>query len=313
MSDAWIAILVFAVVAATVAAAGSFFYDRFLRNHLAIQERVKELSHVGDATRSASLFKDLKRLADQSAKRRTLQERLYQLIEQSATTLTLRQCVALSVAMAAGLALPAAWLAPLAIPIAAGVGFALLPLALYVKRFSRQKKLSHQLPEAFQMISRSVSAGQTVPTALRIIADDFDEPISEEFALCYEQQNLGISRETSLRKLAQRTGIMELQLFVVALLVQERSGGDLVGLLDNLAAMIRKRLKLQNRIRALTGEGRMQALVLIILPIAALAAMLVLSPEYAQSLLDRPWLLGVAAGAQTLGALWIRRIVNFEV
>ena len=313
MTDAWIAILVFAIVAATVAAAGSLFYDRFLRNHLAVQERVKELSQVGDSTRSASLFKDLKRLADQSAKRRTLRERLDQLIEQSATTLTLRQCVALSVAMAAGLALPAAWLAPLAIPIAAGVGFALLPMALYVKRFSRQKKLSQQLPEAFQMISRSVSAGQTVPTALRIIADDFDEPISEEFALCYEQQNLGISRETSLRKLAQRTGIMELQLFVVALLVQERSGGDLVGLLDNLAAMIRKRLKLQNRIRALTGEGRMQALVLIILPIAALAAMLVLSPEYAQSLLDRPWLLGVAAGAQTLGALWIRRIVNFEV
>lgn len=313
MTDAWIAILAFAAVAATVATAGSLFYDRFLRNHLAVQERLKELSHVGDATRSASLFKDLKRLADQSAKRRTLRERLDQLIEQSATSLTLRQCVALSVAMAAGLALPLAWFAPLAIPLAAGVGFALLPLALYVKRFSRQKKLSQQLPEAFQMISRSVSAGQTVPTALRIIADDFDEPISEEFALCYEQQNLGISRETSLRKLAQRTGIMELQLFVVALLVQERSGGDLVGLLDNLAAMIRKRLKLQNRIRALTGEGRMQALVLIILPIAALAAMLVLSPEYAQSLLDRPWLLGVAAGAQTLGALWIRRIVNFEV
>lgn len=313
MNDAWIAILVFAAVAATVAMAGSLFYDRFLRNHLAVQERVKELSHVGDSTRSASLFKDLKRLADQSAQRRTVLERLDQLIEQSATPLTLRQCGVLSIALAAGFAVPTAWFAPLAIPMAAGVGFALLPVALYVKRFSRQKKLSQQLPEAFQMISRSVSAGQTVPAALRIIADDFDEPISEEFALCYEQQNLGISRETSLRKLAQRTGIMELQLFVVALLVQERSGGDLVGLLDNLAAMIRKRLKLQNRIRALTGEGRMQALVLIVLPIAALAAMLVLSPEYAQSLLDRPWLLGVAAGAQTLGALWIRRIVNFEV
>jgi tight adherence protein B len=313
MNDAWIAILVFAAVAATVAVAGSLFYDRFLRNHLAVQERVKELSQVGDATRSASLFKDLKRLADQSAQRRTLLERLDQLIEQSATPLTLRQCGVLSIALAVGFAAPTAWFAPLAIPAAAGIGFALLPVALYVKRFSRQKKLSRQLPEAFQMISRSVSAGQTVPAALRIIADDFDEPISEEFALCYEQQNLGISRETSLRKLAQRTGIMELQLFVVALLVQERSGGDLVGLLDNLAAMIRKRLKLQNRIRALTGEGRMQALVLIILPIAALAAMLVLSPEYAQSLLDRPWLLGVAAGAQTLGALWIRRIVNFEV
>ena len=313
MTGAWIAILVFATVAATVAMTGSLFYDRFLRNHLAVQERVKELSHVGDSTRSASLFKDLKRLADQSMRQRTFREGVDQLIEQSATTLTLRQCGVLATGLAVGFSLPAAWFAPLAVPIAACVGFALLPLALYIKRFSRQKKLSRQLPEAFQMISRSVSAGQTVPAALRIIADDFDEPISEEFALCYEQQNLGISRETSLRKLAQRTGIMELQLFVVALLVQERSGGDLVGLLDNLAAMIRKRLKLQNRIRALTGEGRMQALVLIILPIAALAAMLVLSPEYAQSLLDRPWLLGIAAGAQTLGALWIRRIVNFEV
>ena len=69
-----------------------------------------------------------------------------------------------------------------------------------------------------------------------------------------------MSRETALRKLAKRTGTMELQIFVVALLVQARSGGDLVELLDNLAAMIRKRLKLKDRVRALTGEGRMQAL-----------------------------------------------------
>ncbi|BBO33081.1 type II secretion system F family protein [Lacipirellula parvula] len=313
MSTLWIIILVFAAVAAAVACAGSMFYDHYLRNRLAVQERVKELSGIGDSTRSASLFKDLKRLADQSIQRRTFREMVDQLFEQSATTLTLRQGIALALGLAVGFSLPAALFAPLTIPLAACIGFLLVPLALYVKRFSRQKKLSQQLPEAFQMISRSVTAGQTVPAALRIIADDFDEPISEEFALCYEQQNLGMSRETALRKLAQRTGIMELQLFVVALLVQERSGGDLVGLLDNLATMIRKRLKLQNRIRALTGEGRMQAIVLIVLPIAALGAMLVLSPEYAQSLLDRPWLLGVAAGAQTLGALWIRRIVNFEV
>ncbi|WP_428304118.1 type II secretion system F family protein [Lacipirellula sp.] len=313
MSSLWIVILVFTAVAAAVAAAGSLAYDNYLRNRFAVQERVKELSGIGDSTRSASLFKDLKRLADQSIQRRTFRETIDQLFEQSATTLTLKQALALAAALAAGVSLPAAWFAPMTIPLAACVGFAIVPAGLYFKRFARQKQLSQQLPEAFQMISRSVSAGQTVPAALRIIADDFEEPISEEFALCYEQQNLGMSRETALRKLAQRTGIMELQLFVVALLVQERSGGDLVGLLDNLASMIRKRLKLQNRIRALTGEGRMQAIVLIVLPIAALAAMLTLSPDYAQSLLDRPWLLGCAAGAQTLGALWIRRIVNFEV
>lgn len=313
MPSVWITIFVFAAVTAGVAALGSFVYERFLRHRFAVQERVKELSHVSDSTRSASLFKDLKRLAGQGMQRRNLREACDELIEQSATELTLRQCVTLAAILAAASGIVAAWFSLYAAPLAAAIGLAAVPAALYVKRFSRQKKLSHQLPEAFQMISRSVSAGQTVPAALRIIADDFEEPISEEFALCYEQQNLGISRETSLRKLAHRTGIMELQIFVVALLVQERSGGDLVSLLDGLAAMVRKRLKLQNRIRALTGEGRMQALVLILLPIAALAAMLFLSPEYAQSLLDRPWMLGVAAGAQTLGALWIRRIVNFEM
>ena len=121
-----------------------------------------------------------------------------------------------------------------------------------------------------------------------------------------------MSRETALRKLARRTGTMELQIFVVALLVQAKSGGDLVELLDNLAAMIRKRLKLKDRVRALTGEGRMQALVLIILPVAALLGIILLSPEYAKELLDRPWLLAGTAAAQAAGAFWIRRIVNFE-
>ncbi len=151
-----------------------------------------------------------------------------------------------------------------------------------------------------------------MPSALQIIAEDFDPPISTEFALCYEQQNLGISRETALRTLAARSGIMELQIFVVALLVQAKSGGDLVELLDNLALMIRKRLKLKDRVRALTGEGRMQARVLIILPVAALFGIIYLSPDYAKALLDRPWLLAATAAAQAAGAFWVRKIVNFE-
>jgi tight adherence protein B len=176
----------------------------------------------------------------------------------------------------------------------------------------RQRKLSRQLPEAFAMISRAVRAGQTIPSALQIIAEDFDPPISTEFARCYEQQNLGISRESALRQLAKRTGIMELQILVVALLVQAKSGGNLVELLDNLSTMIRKRLKLKDRVRALTGEGRMQALVLSILPVAALVGIIVLAPEYSQCLLERPWLLAGTAAAVAAGAFWVRRIVNFE-
>jgi tight adherence protein B len=162
------------------------------------------------------------------------------------------------------------------------------------------------------MVSRAVRAGQTVPAALQIIAEDFDPPISTEFRQCYEQQNLGMSRESALRALASRTGIMELQIFVVALLVQAKSGGDLAELLDNLALVIQKRMKLQDRVRALTGEGRMQARVLMALPVAALVGILFLAPEYAAALLERPWLLVATAAIQGIGGLWIQRIIRIE-
>jgi tight adherence protein B len=105
---------------------------------------------------------------------------------------------------------------------------------------------------------------------------------------------------------------MELQLFVVALLVQSRSGGDLVELLDNLSTMATKRLRLRDRVRALTGEARMQAVVLMVLPVIAFACLSVFSPNYVAELLERPGVLCFTTTAQVVGALWIRRIVSFE-
>ena len=171
-------------------------------------------------------------------------------------------------------------------------------------------RLGLQLPEAFDAISRAVRAGQTTTSAFQIVADDFEAPLAEEFRRCYDEQSLGIARETALRNLAARTGIMELRIFVVALLMQSRSGGDLTELLSNLSMLVRKRVKLQQRVMALTGEGRVQATVLIVLPTAAFAGLHFLSPNYIACLLDRPWLVATALAAQAAGALWIRRIVN---
>jgi tight adherence protein B len=163
------------------------------------------------------------------------------------------------------------------------------------------------------MISRAVRSGQTVPAAMQLVAHDSEAPLSLEFGLCCDQQNLGIPADVALRKLAQRTALMELQIFVVALLVQSRSGGNLVDLLDNLAGMARKRLRLQAKVRALTGEGRMQAGVLMVLPAVALLALIVVAPDYVQVLLEQPWFLATIGGLQLIGALWVRRIANFEV
>ena len=313
MTSSFITLLTFSSVTLLVISIGMLAYDWIFRYRFAVNDRLKELSGSGDAEQTVSLFKDIARLRKKTLlETSTWRERLRRLIEQANLSLSLTEfafyCLGGALVSGAIGCFFAWWVPALLAPLGAWLPFAWL----LSRRYVRNRKLSRQLPEVFQMISRAVRAGQTVPAALKIIAEDFQPPVSEEFALCYEQQNLGISRESALRKLAERSGIMELQIFVVALLVQAKSGGDLVELLDNLAAMIQTRLKLKDRVRALTGEGRMQALVLLVLPIAGMIGILVLAPDYAKSLTDRPSLLAGTLAAQIVGALWVRRIVNFE-
>lgn len=179
-------------------------------------------------------------------------------------------------------------------------------------RRRRRTKLMQQLPHALDAISRAVRAGQTLPAAFQLVANDFESPIADEFRLCYEEQNLGISYEASLRNLARRTELMELQILVVALLVQIRAGGNLAELLGNLSQMVQKRLRLQERVRALTGEGRMQAAVLIALPTVAFVLLLFIARDYVMTLWAYPALLATSLAAQFVGAIWIRRCIHFE-
>jgi tight adherence protein B len=314
MNPVWITYLTFAATAMLVGALISLTNDVFFQYRSLVSQRLDELSGKSKGDGNASLFQDLKQLdAQASAGRRTWHARFQELIEQSGLQVTLQTLASISLCAGVGLGIFVAlvskrwWTAPL------GLVPGLMVPVLYVvwKRRQRMQRLALQLPNAFDVIGRAVRAGQTVPAAFQIVADDFELPISEEFRRCYDQQSLGMSHDTALRGLARRTGIMELRILVVALLVQSRSGGNLVELLSNLSTMVRKRLKLQQKVRALTGEGRMQALVLIILPVLAFATLLVTSPAYVRTLLERPWLLAGTIGAQLLGALWIRRIVNF--
>jgi tight adherence protein B len=148
--------------------------------------------------------------------------------------------------------------------------------------------------------------------ALQAVADEFDAPVSAEFAYCFEQQNLGLPPEMALRDLGRRTGLLEIRIFVLALLVQQQTGGNLAEMLDRLAALIRERFRIRGKIRALTAEGRIQALVLLALPPALLMLILFMNRTYAEVLLESPNLLIGMFVSEGLGALWIRKIVNFD-
>jgi tight adherence protein B len=169
-----------------------------------------------------------------------------------------------------------------------------------------------QLPHAFDLMARVIRTGQTISQGLQAVADEFDPPVAAEFAYCFEQQNLGLSPELALRELGRRTGLLEIRIFILALLVQQQTGGNLAEILDRLAAIIRERFRVRGKIRVLTAEGRAQALVLLILPPALLLIILMLNRSYGQVLLDHPYLLAGMFVSEALGALWIRKIVNFD-
>lgn len=198
------------------------------------------------------------------------------------------------------------------VPIVGMLGLSLPWMYVLKMRSNRLMKMTKQLPGALDVISRAVNAGQTVLSTFQIIADDFPSPLGDEFRNCYEQQNLGISHDMALRGLARRTGIMEIRILAVALIVQAKSGGSLQDVLSKLSAMVRKRLLLRQKVRTLTGEGRMQAAVLIALPFVVFGAMYCLNREYATVLLERPWLLTGCVVSQLLGSLLIYKLIQIE-
>jgi tight adherence protein B len=314
MSPASIVLLTFFGAGLLVIGTAGALYDTVFRYRTLLKGRLSEIA--GEATGDrGSLLIDFKQIAAQASHAQgNWRFRLRNFVQQADLPVDLRTLVAVSASLCAGLATVAGmilknwWLPPCGLVVGIAAPF----IYVHVKRVRRLRKMSWQLPDAFDVIGRGVRTGQTLSSAFQTIADEFDPPIADEFRNCYEQQNLGMSYDAALRDLARRTPMMELRILVVALLVQSRSGGNLTALLASLSTMVRKRLKMQQRMRSLTGEGRMQAAILMVLPILAFFILLVVAPDYSAELLARPWLLLTTGGAQLLGAVWIRQIVRFE-
>jgi tight adherence protein B len=310
-------ITTFTAVALAVIAVFSIASDLILREKARIKVRLRHQLGIDPdgQSRKSDFLKDLKLLQSETTRRGPLLwQRLTAMVAQSGLQVEPERIVQIAgtaalVGGVLGLTLTRLWLVAL---IASGIGF-ILPFAyVAVKRRARIDALRQQLPEAFELMSRAVRAGQTMSGAMSLVAAQLKPPVSEEFGCCCEQQNFGLPRDVALQELANRTSVMELRLFIVAMLVHGTSGGNPIEILDNLSEVIRKRIRMVGKVKALTSEGRLQAVVLSILPLAAFVAIYMLNRSYAQLLLDRPRLLIGVIVSQVMGTLWIRRIVNFE-
>lgn len=240
-------------------------------------------------------------------------KRLETLIEQAGLTLSVGRLLAFSQAAGVVAGLVGGWLGGWVLGSLACVVGGFVPLIVVRwMRVTRQERFQKQLPGAFELMSRVIRTGQSVPQAFQAVASAVDQPLASEFARCQHQLDLGLRPEVAFHELGQRSGVLELRLFVVAMTIQRQSGGNLSDVLERLALMVRARLRLRQQIRTLTAEGRLQSTTLVVLPFLTFAVMFVLNRQYAETLLEHKRLLLAMAGLMALGVLWIRRIVSFE-
>jgi len=201
-------------------------------------------------------------------------------------------------------------------PVAALAGGFMPIMWLKWKRNSRFKSFAKQLPEALELLSRSLRSGHSLASGIHAVADEMPDPIAKEFNMVFEEQNLGVPLEQALKSMLKRMPNMDLKFFVTAVAIQRQSGGDLSEILDKIGYIVRERFRIMGAVQALTGEGRISGIVLMALPIALFFAVYYLNAEYVMLLftdeLGRKMLAG-AAVLQILGAWCIKKIVNIKI
>ncbi len=221
----------------------------------------------------------------------------------------------------AGLGFGAAlgWIARLPAPMYPICGLAVgsLPvLWVWWKRRSRCKAFAAQLPDAMALLARALRAGHSLASAMSVIVDEMPTPISLEFSMAFEEQNLGIPIERALRSMLRRMPNLDLRFFVTAVAIQKQAGGDLAEILDKISYVIRERFKILGMVAALTAEGRLSGIVLMALPLGLFMAVYSLNPDYVGLLFTDPLGRQMVLGAivmQIIGALVIKKIVNIKV
>ncbi len=190
---------------------------------------------------------------------------------------------------------------------------AIVPLVYVHLTFkARQEKYLKQLPNAFELMARVIRAGQSVPQALHAVADAFDDPLATEFKSCQHKQNLGMRPDAAFQAMAETSGILEMRIFAMAMLIQRQSGGNLSEILERLAGLVRARLKLRQQVRTLTAEGRMQGGTLVVLPFLVFFVLMFVNRGYVEVLYQHVSLIVATLISMGIGMLWIRKIVNID-
>ncbi len=195
---------------------------------------------------------------------------------------------------------------------------AFLAPRFYLRMLKKQRlaKFNEQLEDALLSMSSALKAGFSITQALESVASEKRYPISFELTQLTHELRLGVQFDTALRKMADRLESQDFELVAVAIITARQTGGELTSVLEELAGVIRERMRITQRVRALTSQGRMQAWLIASVPFVLMFAMMHLAPDLMNDFF------GSLAGVLVLlvvivlvvtGFLWIRKITTIDV
>jgi len=187
---------------------------------------------------------------------------------------------------------------------------------LRLKKKKRMEKFESQLPEGLELIGRALRAGHAFTSGIKLAADEFDDPLGPEFEKTLDEINFGISVTDALKNLAGRIDCPDLKYFIVSVILQRESGGNLAEIIESIAHLIRERFKFRGRIRVLSAEGKLTAVILVALPFFVLIALSFMNPAYLSVLFDESSgriIAGIALCMMVAGIIVIKKVINIKV
>lgn len=205
---------------------------------------------------------------------------------------------------------------PIRLGVSAVMGYGAVFVWLSNKAKKRIALFEEQLPDAVELIVRSLRVGHPFSSAINIVAQEMADPLGSEFGIIADESTYGMDVNESLGKMAQRVDVQDLKFLAVAVNIQSTSGGNLAEILDGLAKVIRARFKLFRRVKAITAEARWSGWFLSIFPLAALVIINVMQPNYYDEVQKSSFFVPAAIVVGILllcNVIFMRIMVNIKV
>lgn len=198
----------------------------------------------------------------------------------------------------------------------AGAGM-LLPLGhLYYRKWHRLGEIHRQLPDALELMGRALRAGHALFIGMKMVGGEMRDPIAGEFQRGFDEVSMGVSVQESLGHMADRVELMDVKFFVTSVNIQRETGGNLAEIIDSLGRLIRKRFELKKKVKALSADGRISAVILMSLPFVMALVLHLISPGYLAPLFTDPLgqtMVGAAATMMILGGIVMKRMIAIKV